>query len=145
MPFKVIIMLLGKLYDQYKNAIKLEELKGNIEVAAIGDIAPYARSLDGWRLCTTEEALSYGFDYLIMSQGVRETENAALTFSKIGIDPERVLSIEIFGAQCFDFPGYVRLHHSKLSIIAKNCWGGFTYHALRLKFRSPFINMFLDI
>ncbi len=144
MPYKVVIMLLGSLYEKYRNAIRYEELKGNIEIVAIGDITPYARTLDGWRLCTTEEALVRGFDYLIMSQGMKETEEAARTFAGIGIDPEHVLSIEIFSSVCFDFCAYIRLHHAKPSIIAQNCWGGFTYHALHLRFRSPFINMFME-
>ncbi|MCR5249131.1 MAG: DUF1919 domain-containing protein [Lachnospiraceae bacterium] len=144
MPYKVIIMLLGKLYEKYVNAIKYEELKGNIEVVAVGDIAPYAKTLDGWRLCTTEEALMSGFDYMIFSQGVKQAEEAAQTFAKIGISPDRVLPIEIFGSICFDFAQYVRLHQKQMSIIAINCWGGITSHYLHLKFRSPFVNLFLS-
>ena len=144
-PYKIVIMLLGGIYEKYVNSVKYEELKGNIEVLAVGDIAPYAETLDGWKLCTTDEALQCDFDYLIFSQGVKQTEEAAASFAKIGIDPEHVLSIEVFGSICFDFADYVRLHHAHISIIAKNCWGGLTYHALRMKFTSPFINLsFLD-
>lgn len=143
--YKVAILLLGCRYEKYLGAIKYEELKGNIEVVAVGDIAPYGRTLDGWRLCTTEEALVSGFDYLILAQDFKETEEAANTFSKVGIRQDRVLSIEVFGGICFDFADYVRLHHSNISIIAKNCWGGLTSHALGLKFLSPFVNLsFLD-
>ena len=144
MPYRVVIMLLGSIYEKYVNAVKYEELKGNIEVLAVGDIAPYSRTLDGWRLCTTDEALACDFDYILFSQGIRETEEAARTFAKIGINEERVLSLEVFGAVCFDFRDYIKLHHTKQSIISINCWGGFTSHALRMKFRSPFVNLFMN-
>lgn len=142
--YKVTVLLLGKLYEQYRNALQWEERKGNIEVLAIGTPSPYAESLDGWRMTDIDNALLSGFDYLIMAQPIHETAEAAKTFAKIGIDPYSVLSIEVFGAICFDFAAYIRLHHSKVSIIAGNCWGGFTYHALKLPFYSPFINMFLE-
>ena len=142
--YKVAVMLLGKLYERYRNAICLEEGKGNIEVVAIGVPDPYASSLDGWPMVDVDTVLRSGWDYLIVSQPVKETAVMAKTFAKIGINPERVLSIEVFGAICFDFSAYVKLHDQKVSIIASNCWGGFTYHALKMRFGSPFVNMFLE-
>ncbi len=144
MGYRVVIMLMGKLYEQYRNAIKLEEAKGNIQVVSIGIPDPYASMIDGWDLTDIDHALLSEFDYLIMSQTIRETVEASKTFELIGIKPERVLSIEVFGAICFDFGSYVELHQKKVSIIASNCWGGFTYHSLKMPFYSPFINMFLE-
>ena len=144
MRYKVILMLTGKLYEKYVNAVKFEELRGNIEVVAVVDVAPYAGRIDGWRMCTAEEAFAYDFDYIICSMGIRETGESARTFAACGIDLDRVLPIGIFSVPCFDFKEYAKLHHSRVSIIAKNCWGGFTYHSLFMKFTSPFINMFLS-
>ncbi|MBO4899348.1 MAG: DUF1919 domain-containing protein [Lachnospiraceae bacterium] len=144
MKYKIVILLIGKLYEKYLNAIKFEEMKGNVEVIGVGDIAPYSPTLDGWRLYDTDTALSLDFDYLIMSQTIKETANAAKTLSKIGIEEDRVLSIEIFGSICFDFASYIKLHHSKVSIIAQNCWGGHTYHALKMQFLSPTINLRIE-
>lgn len=43
----------------------------------------------------------------------------------------------------FDLDKYLKLVESHISIIANNCWGGLVYHSLGMRFRSPFINMFL--
>lgn len=144
MGYKIVILLLGKLYEQYRSAVTLEEQKGNIKVLAIGVPNPYGSSMDGWPLMEVQEALQCGFDFLVMSQALRETMEASQTFARMGVDPERILSIEIFGAICFDFAEYVKLRQSKVSIIAGNCWGGFTYHALKMQFLSPFVNLFLE-
>jgi len=51
--------------------------------------------------------------------------------------------LDIFAIPCFDFVEYVALLESRVSIIAINCWGGYTYSSLHHEFLSPFINMYL--
>lgn len=38
----------------------------------------------------------------------------------------------------------LRLRNESPSIICSQCTGGFIYHWLKLQFRSPFINLWLD-
>lgn len=139
----IVIIQLGKLYEKYRQAIALEELKGNVKVNAIGVPNPYLSSVDGWPMMSIQEAIQTDFDYLILSQSLQETMQTAQPFVKMGVHPDKILSIEVFGAICFNFPEYVRLCQNRVSIIAGNCWGGFTSHALKLPFLSPFVNLFL--
>lgn len=37
----------------------------------------------------------------------------------------------------------IRLRNKKITIISDNCWGGFVYKALNLKFNTPFIGLFI--
>lgn len=61
---------------------------------------------------------------------------------QLGFNREQLISIKIFALPYFDFDNYVALIRSHISILSNICWGGVTYNALGLKFRSPLINMF---
>lgn len=141
--YKVVILYIGKAYEQYRNCVKFEEMKGNINVVAVAVERAYADSFDGWNMMEVGEALKLEWDYLIIG-GAGNFRAITELLVKIGISEKRILPISVFGIPCFDFDKYVKLIDSKVSIISNNCWGGITYHSLQIRFLSPFINMYLE-
>ena len=73
--------------------------------------------------------------------GMNKVTQAArlLNFSE-----EKLLGDWIACIPGFTLEKYRRLQNSRLSILAKNCFGGLVYHTLGLPFHSPIINMFFD-
>ena len=61
-----------------------------------------------------------------------------------GFDLLNIIPCDVLRLVGFDFYEYLELKKNTPSIIAPLCWGGNTYHSLRLQFKSPFINMYLD-
>ena len=64
---------------------------------------------------------------------MKESETLKINLDKVLLD--RTISIPGFTLE-----RYKKLRRSKLSIISKNCWGGFLYHTFGLPFLSPTIN-----
>ena len=62
----------------------------------------------------------------------------------LGIDPDKVILDRTICINNFSLERYQRLRKSRLSILSRNCWGGFMYYRLGLPFLSPTINMFLS-
>ena len=62
---------------------------------------------------------------------------------KINLDVDKLLGDWIVCIPGFTLKKYRQLQRSKLSIFAMHCFGGFISNTLGLRFRSPFINMFM--
>ena len=138
---KVIVWGSYAEYDSYYKWFEVERLKGNMEIEAIvlNDENLFSM-IDGISVIKIEEVLERKYDYLIdMNQQARNSVERILELLKIPSD--KVIPAEVFRQPFFDFERYIKVKEGNVSIIANNCWGGFTYHSLQLKMMSPFINL----
>lgn len=130
--YRVAILYTGDCYNKCINSIKYEELKGNIEVVGVGEANPYATSIDGYPFCTITEVLNYGCDYLLIGGIENSFVQIKEMLVQVGVPENRILSLSIFKIPCFDFAQYIRFHEERVSIITCHCWGGLTYHTLKV-------------
>lgn len=139
--YRILIWGHGLKYSQYINAIKYQESLGNIEIIGVTGKDNLYTCLDGLRFIATEDLKPKGIDYVVVTSE-EYYKDICRTAVEQGFDAERIIQAKVFCLPYFDFEEYVNLLHSKISIIANNCWGGTVYHTLGLQFLSPFINMF---
>lgn len=138
---KVIVWGTYVEYDLFYKWFEVERLKGNMEIEAIVLNAENLFSMiDGISVIKIDELLEREYDYLIdMNQRERSTVARILELLKIPSD--KVIPAGVFRQPFFDFKRYIEVKESNVSIIANNCWGGYTYNSLKLKMLSPFINL----
>lgn len=142
---KVIIWGIGREYEAMINQIQYEISKGNLEVSALiarpGDII--GNTLDGFKLIKKEDIWTYEFDYLIItsSRWYMDIKNEAVL---LGVDENIIINGRVFKLPLFDFTRYVKLIENPLTIFSDDCWGGYIYHELCMKFYSPLINMYME-
>ncbi len=132
----------GKTYNQNLNLIKYQEIRNLIKIVGITGKDIYHTYIDGYPCIPITDLRDTEFDYLIISaQGYysKICEEAV----ELGIERNSIIDIQVFNIPNFNFLNYIKLVKSHISIIANNCWGGVTYHLLRMQFLSPFINMFV--
>lgn len=138
--YKVIVLGTGKSYDEHLGEIKYEEAKGNIEVVGVISRVRYYDSLDGYRGLDWSALKKETYDYIILADEYNVLKEPVLEY---GIDENILLNIEIFSIPNFDFPRYIEVYNSNITIISNNCWAGLTYHLLRMQFKSPTINLWI--
>lgn len=142
--YKAVIIYMGAAYENTLNAIKYQELLGKIKILDVGVQSPFASYMDGYPLFSLEAALKKEWDYILIAGQEANFEQMKHLLMRIGINGEKVFSVNIFLIPEFDFEKYVELMNQKVSILSNHCWAGFTYHMLRAEFLSPFINMFIE-
>lgn len=134
----------GRDYDNYINAIKLQEMHGAIKVIGItAKDKIRAKRLDGYPVIDKEDLKDADFDIVIVASLNKFAEIQKSIMQKV-IDDMKIVSIRIFSIPNLNFDKYIEIKNSKLSIFSNCCWGGITYNKLGMQFYSPFINMFLD-
>lgn len=141
--YRILIWGCGLQYGRYINAIKYQEILGNIEVAGVTGKDRLYKYLDGYRFIPLEELDNENIDYVVAASEEHYKEICTMAV-KMGFDSNRIMQGKVFCLPYFNFARYVDLMQSNISIIANNCWGGVAYHALGMQFYSPFINMFLN-
>lgn len=142
--FTVVLWGMKETYNRFYNNVRFEEMKGNISVKGIISLETYVRSIDGYEVLKREEIGEIACDYIIiMAAGDNAREIRKYILSR-HIDPEKIISGEVFGLPYFDFTEYVKVLRSHISIIADCCFGGCAYSRLRMPFLSPFINTAID-
>ena len=139
--YRILIWGHGLYYNQYINAIKYQEFMGNIKVVGVTGRERIYTCLDGYPFIPVSDLAPEHIDYIVIASeeyyvAIRETA------IELGFQNEHIIKGKVFCLPLFQFDKYIDLLHSKVSIIANNCWGGTAYHALGLQFLSPFINMF---
>ena len=132
----------GRDYDQYINAVRYQELSGNIQVIGITSKATIYRRIDGYAFIHKSQLGDYDFDLLII-MSVSHLEEIQLEAAEMGISEERILSCEVFSLPNLDLEKYLEIKKRKLTIFSNICWGGIVYSRLKLKFRSPLINLYI--
>lgn len=139
--YKVLIWGLGSKYNFYINAIKYCELVGNeIEIIGVTDANIRYFCLDGYPFISLNRISPDNVDYIVVTSENTLSE-ISVQAKLLGFSEDALILGKVFCIPGFQFGKYRELLHSKISIIANNCWGGLVYHALGLKFLSPFINV----
>lgn len=138
--YKILLYGLGSDYNHNINNIKYQEMLGTIRVVGVTDMQSTYPCLDGYPYVKTEELKKLDIDYIVVTTR-RYYKEIRTKLLGGGIEGKRIIPVSVFRIPNFDFNAYVELLNSKVSIIAQNCWGGHTYHSLRMQFLSPFINM----
>lgn len=136
---KILIWGIGNRYNELKNIIDFEVLKGNIEIVAMVSRDKYANYVDGKKVIDKNEIENYEYDYIVIfAEKFAEIKDEILT---LGIGREKIIDGSIFKIPCFDFSRYSSLIENPVTIISDDCWGGMIYKYLKLKATSPFRNL----
>lgn len=131
-------------YEEYRPMFKIEELKGNIEIAAVMFLdEDVVQRIDGYQVVKAEALPALDADYIVGLENELLSDMHKI-LEMLGIAEERLVPGRCFKLPDFDFARYLKVRGSGISIVSDNCWGGLTYHALGMKFTSPFINMFME-
>lgn len=143
MAYKCVIWGIGNEYEKMVNQINFEISKGNIEIMALVSKAQdiVGKTFDGFMVIQKEDLIGMQFDYLIIASSLYFTtiSNEA---AEIGIAEERIINGSVLTLPLFDFNRYVELKNKRITILADDCWGGYIYHYLYMKFYSPLINCY---
>lgn len=141
---RLIIWSSFENYEIFRPQFILEELKGNIEIAAVIFLDEnVVIQVDGYPVIRVEELLTLSFDYIVgLENDILDDMQRVLQMLKI--PREKFLAGRIFNLPNFDFAKYLKVRKERVSIISDNCWGGFTYHSLGMPFYSPFINLYVQ-
>lgn len=133
----------GGDYERIINQVKYEELKGNIEIAAVvakrSEI--FGSRRDGYPLISKEELRMIEFDVLIIASSIHYKEILTEAMD-LGIPESHIINGRSFLLPLFDYGRYIRLVRDPVTILSDDCWGGYIYHKLNLRFTSPLINIF---
>lgn len=143
--YKCLVWGTGIAFYKNINLIRYYELKGEIEVVGITSNMKCYKEMFGYKFYTKEEIDSVQFNLVIIAaEGKIVGEIESEVIARYGKEAEKSRCIPCGALQLpmFDFPKYLKLKCNPPTIFANNCWGGLTYHDLRLPFNSPFINMF---
>lgn len=141
--YRILVWGVGYGYGQYINLLKYQELLGEIEIIGVtGKDILYDR-LDGYPFLSDNQIREAKADYVVVTSDLHFNE-IAVEAGKLQFGEDKLIMAKVFALPGFLFSQYALLLHSKVSIIANNCWGGTAYHALGMRFYSPFINMFED-
>lgn len=139
--YKVLIWGCGLDYNRYINVIKYREMLGEIKVIGITGKDKLYTCLDGYPFIQFNDIERYNIDYIIVTSE-RYYNEISIQAYRLGFGEGKLILARAFCLPEFRFGKYIKLLQSKVSIISNNCWGGITYHALGMKFLSPFVNMF---
>ncbi len=145
MAYKCVIWGNGNDYEKIINQINFETHKKNIEVIALisrkQDIVE--KTFDGFLVIQKEELLEIQFDYLIIASSLYFNEISSEA-AELGITEKKIINGLVLNLPLFDFNRYVQLINKKITILSDDCWGGYIYHYLFMKFYSPLINSYWE-
>lgn len=130
-------------YNLFCKWFEPEVLKGKmlIEGIMLNEEGAFGE-LDGIPVISPEELLNLEYDYLV-DMNRQNREMVAKIRELLQIPREKVIPVKVFGQPFFDLTRWINVQKRNVSIVANNCWGGYTYNSLGLEFKSPFINMFI--
>lgn len=142
---KVLVWGIGLEYEFLLNQLLYEKSKGNISVEALvcRNQDKYCSYKDTFPVITKEEIKIDAFDYLIIASANSFSEIKAEAMG-LGILEYRIINGQIFNQPLFDFSRYVSLIENPVTILSDDCWGGYVYNRLGLRFTSPLINILWD-
>lgn len=140
--FRIIIWGTGREYQAHLRRIQCGVQCGEFEVVGVTSDDTWYKKLDGFRFIPKSELMAESFDFILVTCQ-RFWDEIQHDFRLMGGDRELLLPVDVLNLANLTFSQYVEIYRSHLSIIPMNCWGGLTYHMLHMKFRTPFINMFL--
>lgn len=140
---KLLLWGTGLDWQIYIGRLKQLVACGDISLVGVTGNDSYYSRLDGIPFVTKADLANIDYDYVLVIPS-RYYSQITQEAKQYGIDEDKILLSHILDIENFSFNKYVTLKKSRPSIISNNCWGGLTYHHLRLPFWSPFINMYLE-
>ncbi len=140
---QVIIWGTGINFDKYIPLIKLEEMKGNLEICGVTAEEDHLQVVGGYLFIPKTKLRNIVFDYIIVTT-VKFFGEICAEALNYGIKREQIIHPDVFMIPYFDFDRYIKILEGKISIISNHCWGGVVYKLLRMPFYSPFINTLID-
>ena len=129
----------------YYYALQFFEQAGSIEICAMAGDGAFFSSVCGYPQIREADLDAGAADVvLILSKTVAAEKKIHEKALLLGFEEFRIIPCRVLQQIGFDFRKYMALKKNPPSIFSMNCWGGFTCHALGLRFDSPFINLFMD-
>ncbi|MBR4083446.1 MAG: DUF1919 domain-containing protein [Lachnospiraceae bacterium] len=140
---KCLLWGMGRVFNIYVDKVKEHERLQHFTVVGVTAAASQYPELRGYRYIKKSDLQAMEFDFVIIMADGKALEEIRTEILTMGIAEWRVLNYRILTLDNLDMDRYVRIKRNPPSIICHNCWGGYTYHSLGLRFTSPMINMFL--
>lgn len=140
---KCILWGTGVCFNENLNMVRYHEMMKHFEVIGVTSDAAFYSEVRGYRYIGKEALSKAGFDFVIILATGKAFETIYQEALSMEIEDEKIFSYRVLTYEKFNVDNYMELKKRPPSIFANNCWGGFTYHSLGLKFTSPFINMFV--
>ncbi len=145
MAIRVSVLVVDvAIYQHFISILQAKETIGEIEVTAVMTNAIIGKKVDGWELHSFEDIFEISWDCLLIAGNQETFMQYQALFEQNGMMADTIYPISVLLIPNFHFDDYIRLITSHVSIIPSNCWGGFTYHYLKMRFNSPIINMFFE-
>ncbi|MBR4669524.1 MAG: DUF1919 domain-containing protein [Butyrivibrio sp.] len=140
--YKCLLWGTGKQFSCSTQVIKYYEQRQEIEIVGITSNEKIYSQILGWTFIPKHEISNYSIDIVIVMIEDPDINVFEEIYSK-GFKYEDVIDIKVLKLPAFSFENYLWIKKDTPTIFSPMCWGGVTYHSLGLKFKSPFINMFL--
>ncbi|WP_318253641.1 DUF1919 domain-containing protein [Selenomonas sp. AB3002] len=140
---KILLWGSGRQYNNISNKI-VSQLLGGAEIVGITTNDCIHGSIDGIPVIPKEEIKNMTFDYIVVMTDNFPYSKVCKEANLLGIDMDKLLSIDVLFLPGFTIEKYNKLRKSKITIIAPCCLGGYIYHRFRLPFLSPTINLWFS-
>ena len=143
---KCIVWGIGNDYEKILNQLLFEIHKQNIEVEALvcREKDRYCSNKDGFPIYTKDEIMSVEFDCIIITSSKYFKEIREEIQTLFPNNNKWIINGKVFKLPLFDFGRYIHLIKNPVTILSDDCWGGYVYNRLGLKFSSPLINIYWD-
>lgn len=141
-PLITLLWGMGGDFSDYMNLVQTLELKNEITVTGITAADILYKKIYGYRTVPKPAISQMKIDLIIVmtDKAYLEVESEIMEVGiDVGIIPCKVLSIPGFRVK-----DYLEIKKDIPTYFSVNCWAGLLYHRLRLPFRSPIINMFIQ-
>ena len=140
---KCLLWGMGHCLFENINLLKYHEMKEHFRVVGVTAKTSIYSEMGGYCYIDKNDICNIEFDFVIVLAYAPEILESILQDIKdYRISDEIVFTYNILKNPVFDIEKILQLRKNPPSIIACNCWGGYTYHNLGLPFTSPFINMY---
>ena len=143
-PLRTLLWISPELFWNSYNLIKHYEETEQLVVKGVTSYDNIYTTFAGYNFISKDDIQIDEFDIVIYFLIDRlQIDMIYKTLLFLGFDPLNIIPYDVMRLVGFDFYEYSELKKNTPSIISPMCWGGNTYHSLRLQFKSPFINMYL--
>lgn len=141
---KCLLWGMGHCLFENINLLKYHEMSEHFQVVGVTATSSIYSEMGGYRYIDKNEIGMLEFDFVIVFTYITDTLHVLFKdIAKCGIKDEIVFTHNILKHPSFNIGNFLELKKNPPSIIANNCWGGFTYHNVGMPFNSPFINTFV--
>lgn len=139
---KIILWGMGNAFRQHIFIVKYQEMNKQIEVVGVTSDNDTYSEYYGYKYIPKKKITEIDYDYIVVMTEENAHKQILIEAQSLGIDRDNIFNYRVFELYGFDMERYLELKKNPPSIFSNNCWGGFTYHSLDMRFTSPLINMF---